>query len=163
MFYGHSAENLLMEKKLQKIRLFLAENQFPFKIYLSWAVLSQDSKNVIYFYIWQLGMPKIAFQKYDVITFTCFFAIAQSKTKTLLWNLVCMLSVCTSIKYVLFLFLDKFEILVFIGNYFQKFNFWILSVKIEKTSKIQDSHFVKRLILRRLAFFDCVLLQNLTF
>ena len=30
----------------------------------------------------------------------------------------------------------------------------------KKISKIRDSYFVERLILRRLAFFDCVLLQN---
>ena len=51
------------------------------------------------FYVRQLEMPKIAFQKCDGITFTCFSAIAQPKTKILLWNFVCLLFVRISITY----------------------------------------------------------------
>ena len=40
-----------------KIENFLTET------YLSYKVLSQDSKNVIYFYLRQLQKPKIAFKK----------------------------------------------------------------------------------------------------
>ena len=52
----------------------------------------------------------------------------------------------------IFRFLDNLKILDFIGNYFWKIktlNFWDQNNKI---SQLRDSHFVERLILRRLAF-----------
>ena len=45
---------------------------------------------------------KLHFKECDVITFTCFLAIAQQKTKILLWNFVCVLFVCISITYIPF-------------------------------------------------------------
>ena len=50
-------------------------------------------QNVIYFYVRQLEMPKIAFQKCDVITITCFLSL-QAKNKDIALNffmrVVCM-------------------------------------------------------------------------
>ena len=57
-------------------------------------------KNAINFYVRQLEIPKNVFQKCDAITFTCFLlAIAQPKTKILLWNFVCVLFVWILITY----------------------------------------------------------------
>ena len=86
--------------KLGQVRLNFKIHNFVTEICLSCAVLYQDSKNVIYIYVQQLKMPKSAFKIYDVITFTCFLAISQPKTKILLSNFVCMLLVCTSITYI---------------------------------------------------------------
>ena len=49
------------------------------KTCLSYPVLSQNSKNVIYFCACQLEMSKTAFQKSDAIAFTCFFLALQSQ------------------------------------------------------------------------------------
>ena len=64
----------------QKMSNFQNQN-FHLKTCLSCPVLSQDSKNVIYFYVRQLEMSKIAFQKSDVINFTCFFDHRTAKFK----------------------------------------------------------------------------------
>ena len=59
-------------------RELLAYKNFLTKTYLSYSVLPQNSKNVIYVHVRQLEIPRIAFQKSDVINFTCFFfTIAQ--------------------------------------------------------------------------------------
>ena len=55
--------------------------QFLFKTYLSCPVFSQDSKNVIYFDVRQLEMPKNAIQKSDVITFTWFLGHCTAKNE----------------------------------------------------------------------------------
>ena len=62
-----------LEVKLGQIRSNSKIQNFLTKICLSCADLYQDSKNVIYFCVRQLEMPKNAFKKCDVITFTCFF------------------------------------------------------------------------------------------
>ena len=58
---------------LGKIRSNFKTKKFLTKTCLSFPVLSQDSKNVIYFYVRQLEMPKIAFQGSDVITYLFFY------------------------------------------------------------------------------------------
>ena len=63
----------------------------------------------------------------------------------------------------IFRFFDNLKISAFIGNYFWKIEILNFGGQNRKISKIRDSHFVERSILRRLAFFDCVLLQNWTF
>ena len=68
-----------LQVKLGQIRSNFKIQSFLTKTWLICADLSQDSKNVIYFFVRQLEMPKIAFQKCDV-TFICFLAIAQAKT-----------------------------------------------------------------------------------
>ena len=93
-----------------------------------------DSKTVIYFYVTQLEMAKIAFQKRSAITFTCFFffIIAQPNIKILLWNLVYVLSVCRFPTYILFFYNSKS--LVLISIYFWKSKFWVLGSKSKKTT-----------------------------
>ena len=59
----------------------LQNQNFLPKSCLFYPVLSQDSKNVIYIYLRQLEMPKIEFQKSDVITFTRFFYHCMAKNK----------------------------------------------------------------------------------
>ena len=101
-----------VQVKLGEIRSNIKIQKFLTKIFLSCAELSQDAENVIYFYVRQLEMPKIVFQICDVITFTCFLAIAQPKTKILLWKFVCVLFVCISITYIPFFWKPrKFRIL----------------------------------------------------
>ena len=101
-----------VQVKLGEIRSNFKIQKFLTKIFLSCAELSQDAENVIYFYVRQLEMPKIVFQICDVITFTCFLAIAQPKTKILLWKFVCVLFVCISITYIPFFWkARKFRIL----------------------------------------------------
>ena len=76
-------------------------------------------------------MPKIAFQKSDVITFSCVFTIAQSKIKILfkfdmcvcLCVCVCVsVCVCMCVLFVvlqyIFRFLDNSKILDFMAIYF---------------------------------------------
>ena len=58
-----------LQVKLRKIRSNFKIQNFLRKVCLSCAVLSHNSKNVIYFYVRQLEIPKIAFQICDVITF----------------------------------------------------------------------------------------------
>ena len=71
LFFKFDPREGQLQVKLRQIR---SKYNFKFciKICLSCAVLSQDSKNIIYLYVPQLEMPKIAFQKCDVITFTWF-------------------------------------------------------------------------------------------
>ena len=70
-----------IEVKLGQIRPNFKIEYFVPKTCLSCVVLSQDSKNVNYFYVRQIKMSNIAFQKCDVITFPVFLAIVQPKTK----------------------------------------------------------------------------------
>ena len=66
---------------------------FIIKACLSCAVSFQDSKNVIYLYLGHLEMPKIAFQKCDII-FTCsFFGHCTAKKKDIALKF-CFLVVC---------------------------------------------------------------------
>ena len=57
-------------------------------------------------------------------------------------------------------FLDNLKILDFIGNYFGKIKILNFGGQNRYISKIRGGHFVERSILRRLAFFGCVLLQK---
>ena len=67
--------------KLGEIRSDFKTQNFLTKTCLSCTVLPQYSTNVFYFYVRQLGMPKITFQECDVITFTCFFYDCTAKYK----------------------------------------------------------------------------------
>ena len=71
--------------KLGQKRSNFQNQNFHLKTCLSCPVLSQDSKNVIYFYVRQLEMPKIAFQKVTSSPLPGFLTIAQPKIKILLW------------------------------------------------------------------------------
>ena len=135
---------------------------FLTKTCLSCGNLSQDSKNVIYFCVRQLEIPKSVFRKCDVSTFTCFFGHCTAKNKDIALKF-CMPVVCMYLDHIYSGFLDNLKISDFIGNYFWKIEILNFGGQNRKISKIRDSHFVERSILRRLAFFDCVLLQNWTF
>ena len=54
------------------------------KICLYCTVLSQEPKISFTFYVRQLEMPKVAFQKCDIITFTWFSGHCTAKTTILL-------------------------------------------------------------------------------
>ena len=78
----------------------------------------------------------------------------------------CFEILCACFLYVfglcIFRFLDNLKILDFIGNYFWKKNeLFNLGGHNWQVSKIRDGHFVERSILRRLTFYDCVLLLKL--
>ena len=105
-------------------------------------------------------MLKIAFQKCDVITFTWFSGYCTAKNKDIALKF-CIHVICMYLEHMYSNFLNNLTIWILEVTIFEKLKFWILGVKIKKISKIRDSHFVERSILRRLAFFDCVLLQNL--
>ena len=79
--------NYVKSNQISKIKIFLPKYAYLVQFCL------RIQKNVIYFYVRQLKMPKNAFQKCAVITFTFFWAIAQLKTKILLWKFVFMLFV----------------------------------------------------------------------
>ena len=130
---------------------------FPLQICLSCADLSQDSKNVICFYVRQLEMPKIAFQKCDVITFTWFSGHCTAKNKDIALKFCVRVFVSIPSMYIqVFWITWKFRILqaIILKN---KFEFWGQNGEI---SKIRDRRFENRSILRHLVFFDGVLLQN---
>ena len=76
---------------------------------LCYPVSSQDSKNVIYFYVHQLEIPKKCISKSD-ITFTGFLPIAQPHIKILLRSLVCVLFVCSFTIYIRLFITPKFWI-----------------------------------------------------
>ena len=68
--------------------------------------MSQNSKNVIYFYVRQLEMPQNAFQKSDVIIFTCFFGNCTAKNKDIALKF-CMLVICMHLHHIYSGFLDN--------------------------------------------------------
>ena len=75
MFYGSFGTQKTMVtfiSKLGQINLNIKIQNFPTKNEYLVEFIFWDSKNVIYFYLRQLEMPKIAFQKSYVINFTFF-------------------------------------------------------------------------------------------
>ena len=97
-----------------KIRNFIT------KACLSCAVSSQDSKNVIYFYLRHLEMPKIAFKKCDII-FTRFCGHCKTINKDIALKF-CLLVVCI-----------QFDHIYSIFGYLE--NFWILQAIIFEKSE----------------------------
>ena len=91
-----------------------------------------------------------------------FFGHCTAKTKILLWNFVYVLFVGISITCIPILYIT-WKNLDFVGNYFWENEILDFGGQNREKSKIQISHFVGRPILKRLKFFDCVLLQNGTF
>ena len=95
----------------------------------------QDSKNVIYFHARRLQMPKIAFQKCDVITFRyLFFCHCAAKNKDIALTF-CMRVVCMYFDHMYSGFLDNLKISDFIGYYFWKIQ--ILSFRGLKSENIK--------------------------
>ena len=85
---------------------------------MSCAELSQDSKNVVCFYVRQLEMPKNdAFHKCDVITFTWFLGHCTAKNKDIALKF-CMRVVFYVFRSHVFRFWENLKITDFIGNDF---------------------------------------------
>ena len=70
----------------------------------------------------------------------------------------CMRVICMYLDHIYLGFVDNLTILDFIDNNFWKIEILNFVGQNRKISKIRYSHFIERLTLRRLAFFDCVLL-----
>ena len=115
-----------LQVKLGQIRSNFKIQNFLTKICLSCADLSQDSKNVIYFYVRQLEMPKNAFQKCDVITFTWFFGHCTGKNKDIALKF-CMRVVCMYLDHIYSGFL---KISPDLENISRNQNFWLKNLKI---------------------------------
>ena len=127
------------QAKLDQISSIFQMQHFLTKTCLSCPVLSQDSKNV-YFHVRQIEMPKTAFQKSDVITFTQVFLPLHSKNKDIALEFgMCL--VCMSV-YIIFSVFYNSETFYFVGIIY----FWeieILSLGSQNPKiLIRDSHFV---------------------
>ena len=85
--------------KLGQIRSNFKTQNFLTKTCLSYPLLSQDSKNVTYFFLRQLQIQKQHFKKVTS-PLPGLLTIAQPNIKILLWNLVCMLLVCSFTTYI---------------------------------------------------------------
>ena len=81
--------------------------------------VSGFKKNVIYFYVRQLEMPKIAFQKCDVITFTWFSGHCTAKNKDIALKF-CVRVFCKYPEHVYSCVLDNLEISDLTGNHLKK-------------------------------------------
>ena len=76
------------------------QNQnFILKTCLSCAVLPQDSTNVIYFYVRQFEMPKIAFQKVTSSHFLFYHCTAKYKDIALKFGVLFVCSFTTRIPF----------------------------------------------------------------
>ena len=106
-----------LQVKLGQIWSNFKTQNFLTQVYLSCAVLSQNSKNVVYFYLRQLEMPKISFQGCDVITFTWFFGQCTGKNKDIALKF-CLRFVCMYLDHIYSVCFNNLKISDFIGNYF---------------------------------------------
>ena len=80
-------------------------------------------------------MPKVAFKKCDVITFTCFFGHCTAKNKDIALKF-CMRVVCMYLGHIYSGFLITWKFRILWANIFEKSKFWIFGVKIETNIKI---------------------------
>ena len=134
------------------------QNQnFLTKTCLSYPMLSQDSKNVIYFYLRQLEMPNMPLKKWRHHLYLV-FCTAKKEIGIALKLGVCVVCMWLYNIFSVFLTNAKFWILLAFLN--RNFEFWDQKRKI---SKIWYSHFVACSILRTMVFMDYVLLQTGTF
>ena len=88
-----------------------------------------------------------------------FFGHCTAKNKDIALKF-CMSVVCMYLNHIYSSFLDNLKISDFIGNCFWKIKILNFGGHNGKISQIRDSHFVERSILHRVAFFNCILLQN---
>ena len=142
--------------KPAQITLIFKILNFCIKIYLSCPFLSQHSKKCHLFLC--TTIKNAEFQKHEVITFTRFFGHCTVKNKDIAVKF-CMLVLCIYPNDIYSVFYNV-KNFVFLCHYFSSIVFVSFVDQNWKTSKIPDSHFVERSNLRRLAFFDCMLLQN---
>ena len=111
--------------------------KFIFRTYLSCPVLSQDSKNVIFFAVQKIELHKKRFKKVTLSPLPGFWAFAQPKMKILVWNCVHLFVTHSSITHI-FPFLAIYKILDFLGFYFWKIEILIFGKKhffLEKKPK----------------------------
>ena len=112
-------------------------SKFSLIKYLSCPVLSQNSKNVTFLTTTKINTYQKCIKKVITSTFPGFSAIA--KTKIIFWNFDTLVpGIHLHNKYN---FLDKFNILNFIGIYCWKNERWDSK---QKNPKVRDSHAVKR-------------------
>ena len=98
-----------LQVKLGQIRSNFKNYNLLTKICLCCAVLSQHSKKILFFYVRQIKMRKIAFQKCYVITFTCFFSgHCTAKNKNIALK-PCMHVVCMYLDHIYSGFLDNLK------------------------------------------------------
>ena len=122
--------------------------------------LFQDFKNVIYFCVQQLKIPKIAFRKCDIIAFTCFFHCTVKNKDIALKFRVCV--VCMYFDHIaIFQFLITWKFWILYG-FIRKVEILNLGVKI-KNIKNPRWPFCRAFNFTPFGVFDCVLLQNWTF
>ena len=81
--------------------------------------------------IMSIKNAKIAFKKVTSSPLPVFFTIVQPNVKTLLWNLVCVLFVCSFATYLPVLWITR-NFLDLIGINFLEIEILILGIKIEK-------------------------------
>ena len=111
----------------------LGAQKIPFRTYLSFPVLSQDSKIVVCFEVQRLEIPKNEIQKSDVITFTRVLGHCTARNKDIrlkVFTLVVDISFFTI--YSDFYIWEKFD---FVGIYFWKFKILIFNFWGPKTKK----------------------------
>ena len=106
-----------LQVKLGQIRSNFKIKNFLTKIYLYCAVLSQDSKNAIYFYVRQLKMPKKNISKIWRQHLYLLFCHCTTKNKDIALKF-CMSVVCMYFDHIYSVILEELKILDFIGNYF---------------------------------------------
>ena len=123
--------------------------------------VSGFEKNVICFVVRLLEIPKIEFQKSDIITHTWFVGHCTAKNKDvgpLAWNCVPPLLAHSYVIYIFrFWTSSEFSILW----YFRKIEIFIFVRK--KISEVRESCFVVLVIWHLLVFVACVLLWNPSF
>ena len=90
-----------LQVKLGQICSNFKIQNFLTKLCLSCAVLSQDSKNVIYFHVWQLEMSISHMWRHRLYLFF-FFGHCTAKNKDIAFKFCLHVFVCTSITYIPF-------------------------------------------------------------
>ena len=125
-----------LQVKLGQIRSNFKLQNFITKICPSCAVLSQDSKKYIYFYVRQLKMPEIAFQLGIWTHYLYLFFFWPLHSQKQRYCLEILYACCLYVSdHIYSGFLDNWKFFDVIGNYFWKkwnFEFWGQNKKYEK-------------------------------
>ena len=78
---GQSPKTPINKQRQGQIRSNFKIQNFLSKVWLSCADFSQDSKNVIYFYVRQLGMPKMHFKNVTSLPLPVFWPLHSQKQR----------------------------------------------------------------------------------
>ena len=175
MFYGSPGTqnlmvafilNLSLRKRHCQVKLGQITSNFHIqasltKTYLSYPVVSQDSKYYSFLRA-TIRNTKNCISKSGIFTlvsnvFT--FLQLHGKNKDIALKFVtCVVALQHALR-----FWITWKFWTWRTFIFEKCNFWILGVKIEKYQKIWHSYFIESSILRLLTFSDSVLRQTCTF